>query len=111
MSLKSFYAWPNSDLRWENPLDWEARQWGGGGPTLVPRRWQNAPRNFDSVAASMLTLFEVATLDHWVKRLLLAPSNTLPVRCVWMGSMCANYLPLCCCGCDALCSLVFRALG
>lgn len=33
----------------------------------IPRKWYNAPRNFDSTSSAMLTLFELATLDHWVE--------------------------------------------
>lgn len=33
---------------------------------LLPGTWRNARPNFDNLGVSMLTLFEVSTLEGWV---------------------------------------------
>jgi hypothetical protein len=58
------YKWPQARIQY-------TKQWpvsyNMNGTDMVQRQWYNAPRNFDSTPAAMLTIFELGTLDHWVE--------------------------------------------
>jgi hypothetical protein len=58
------YEWPQAKIQFTKlwPVSYVVN-----GTDMIQRQWHNSPRNFDSTAAAMLTIFELATLDHWVE--------------------------------------------
>lgn len=49
-----------------------------GSVTPVPREWITIPQNFDNILISMLTFFEVSTLEMWPNIMFRAIDATTP---------------------------------
>jgi len=68
------YEW--SEARYTFKRQWQ--QMSVNGTYMIQRHWYNAPRDFDTIATAMLTVFEMATLDHWTEvlfQVMDAPAN------------------------------------
>lgn len=58
--------WSCSDTSMTTHLTCVGNFTGPNAAVSTPRQWVNAHQNFDDIGASLLTLFEVMTLEQWV---------------------------------------------